>query len=171
MTFWLFGLSGAGKSTLADALACALRADGRAVLALDGDRLREGLCSGLGFSDADRAENLRRAAEVARLATESGLTVIAAFITPRETNRAAIAGVVGEDRVRFVLVTAPLEICRARDVKGLYARQAAGHVPQFTGISSAFEPPAHPHLALDTSAEPPAASAARLLSFARAELR
>ncbi|MBA3849085.1 MAG: adenylyl-sulfate kinase [Opitutus sp.] len=169
--FWLFGLSGAGKSTLACGLAAALRAEGRAVLALDGDRLREGLCAGLGYSDAARAENLRRAAEVARLATESGLTVVAAFITPREENRATISRIIGPDRLRFVHVTAPLEVCRARDAKGLYARQAAGQLPDFTGISSAFESPAQTHLALDTSAEPPAVTVTRLLAFARAELR
>ncbi|MBX3736339.1 MAG: adenylyl-sulfate kinase [Candidatus Didemnitutus sp.] len=171
LVFWLFGLSGAGKSTLAGALAASLRADGRAVLTLDGDRLREGLCAGLGFSDTDRAENLRRAAEVARLASESGLTVVASFITPREANRADVDRIVGAARVRWIHVSAPLDVCRARDVKGLYARQAAGKVPQFTGISSAFEPPTQAHLSLDTLAETPADSAARLLAFARAALR
>lgn len=168
--FWLLGLSGAGKSTLARSLADSLRAEGRPVLTLDGDRLREGLCAGLGFSDEDRAENLRRAAEVARLATESGLTVVAAFITPREENRAEVARVVGEERIRFVHVAAPLEVCRSRDVKGLYAREAAGEVREFTGVSSPFEIPLSAHLTLDTSGEKPTASAARLVEFARREL-
>jgi adenylyl-sulfate kinase len=169
--FWLFGLSGAGKSTLGNELAAQLRTESRAVLTLDGDRLRQGLCAELGFSDEDRVENLRRAAEVARVATESGLEVVASFITPREANRTAIVRIVGEDRVRFVHVTAPLDVCRARDVKGLYAKQASGTVPHFTGISSIFEPPLRAHLTLDTSFESPSASAKRLIAFAREELR
>lgn len=141
------------------------------MLELDGDQLRLGLCSGLGFSDADRAENLRRAAEVARLATDSGLVVVASFITPREVNRATIEQIVGAERVRFVHLTAPLDVCRARDVKGLYAREASGAVPQFTGVSSKFEPPLRCHLKLDTALESSEVSATRLLAFARAELR
>ncbi len=166
--FWLCGLSGAGKSTLATALAADLRAAGRPVLALDGDRLRAGLCAGLGFSDAERAENLRRAAETARLATESGLDVVAAFITPRAVHRALVAGLVGADRFHLVHVAAPLDVCRARDVKGLYARATAGAVAQFTGVSSEFEPPTAAGLTLATAAEPVAASAARLRAYALA---
>ena len=166
--FWLCGLSGAGKSTLASALAADLRAAGCSVLALDGDRLRAGLCAGLGFSDADRAENLRRAAETARLATESGLDVVAAFITPRASHRALVAGIVGADRFHLIHVAAPLNVCRARDVKGLYARAATGAVAQFTGVSSEFEPPTDDAMTLATAAEPVAVSAARLRAYALA---
>ncbi len=166
--FWLFGLSGAGKSTLAGALARELRAAPRDVrpLLLDGDRLRAGLCAGLGFDDASRTENLRRAAEVARLGVESGLTVIASFITPLEEQRRMIAGIVGSGRLSLVHVAAPLATCRRRDVKGLYARAAAGAVPRMTGISAGFELPARVDLKLRTDREPPAVSAARLLDFA-----
>lgn len=168
--FWLCGLSGAGKSTLATGLATALRARGCPVLALDGDILRTGLCAGLGFSPEGRAENLRRAAEVARLGAASGLTVVAAFITPLEANRHLVTRLVGSDLCDLIHVDAPVEVCRARDVKGLYAAAAAGRVAQLTGVAAAFEPPAAPALTLATDREPPAASAARLLAFALARL-
>jgi len=168
--FWLFGLSGAGKSTLADQLADQLRRAGMAPLVLDGDILRAGLCRGLGFSDAERAENLRRAAEVARLGVASGLPVVASFITPREAHRQAVAGIIGRPQVSLIHLNAPLAVCRSRDVKGLYARAQQGLVPQMTGISSDFESPADFDLRIDTSAESIATSAARLGEFARARL-
>ncbi|HVU16371.1 MAG TPA: adenylyl-sulfate kinase [Candidatus Didemnitutus sp.] len=168
--FWLFGLSGAGKSTLAGRLAAALRAEGRVVLALDGDVLRHGLCHGLGFSDEDRAENLRRAAETARLGLDSGLCVVASFITPLERNRAAVRATAGAERIALVHVDAPLEVCRTRDVKGLYARAAAGQVPQMTGLSSAFEPPRQADLVLATGTETVEFSVQRLVTFARDRL-
>lgn len=169
--FWLFGFSGAGKSTLAEALRADLLAtcDVRPLM-LDGDRLRDGLCRGLGFGDEDRAENLRRAAEVARLGVESGQAVIASFITPREAHRLMIAEIVGAEMISLIHVDATLEVCRARDVKGLYARSLAGGVPQMTGVSAGFDSPARYALKLDTSAEAPALSAARLTGFAREKL-
>jgi adenylyl-sulfate kinase len=169
--FWLFGLSGAGKSTLADGLAASLRVAGTPVLALDGDTLRAGLCRGLGFSDADRAENLRRAAEAAKLGAASGLCVVASFITPQNANRSAVTAIVGPAHLSLVYVDAPLEVCRRRDVKGLYARATAGQVAQMTGLSSAFEPPPSADLVIPTDREDIAASSARLLEFARARLR
>jgi len=167
---WLFGLSGAGKSTLAAALADTLRQRGFAVLALDGDRLRAGLCAGLGYTHADRAENLRRAAEVARLAADSGLCVIASFITPLEAHRRLVRGIIGGDRLSLVHAAAPLEVCRARDVKGLYAGARDGAVAQMTGLTSAFEPPTRADLTLETDIETPAASAQKLLEYALAQL-
>jgi adenylyl-sulfate kinase len=161
---WLFGLSGAGKSTLAGALAEALRARGVAVLTLDGDQLRAGLCRGLGYSEADRAENLRRAAEVARLAADSGLGVIASFITPLETNRRLVREIIGRDRLTLVHVAASLEICHQRDIKGLYARAQQGGLAQMTGISSPFEAPGGADLTLDTGIETPALSSQKLLA-------
>jgi len=169
--FWLFGLSGAGKSTLADGLAEALRAGGAPVLALDGDALRAGLCQGLGFSDSDRAENLRRAAEAARLGAASGLAVVASFITPQQTHRALVEKIIGRDHLSLIYLDAPLEVCRQRDVKGLYARAQAGQVPQMTGVSSSFEPPAGADLVIPTDREGIAASAARLLNFVRTRSR
>lgn len=151
--FWLCGLSGAGKSTLADRLAATLRARSIPVLALDGDLLRGGLCAGLGFSDADRSENLRRAAEAAKLGLASQLCVVASFITPLEAQRQLVARTIAPDQVSFVFLDAPLDICRARDVKGLYARATAGAVPHMTGLTSAFEPPTHADLTIETSRE------------------
>lgn len=169
--FWLFGLSGAGKSTLADSLALALRAGGRPVLTLDGDALRAGLCRGLGFSDTDRAENLRRAAEAAKLGASSSLCVVASFITPQKSYRDMVNGIVGRDHLSLIYVDAPLEVCRQRDVKGLYARAQAGQVTQMTGLSSSFEAPTGADLVIPTAEEGIAASSARLLDFARARLR
>lgn len=164
--FWLLGLSGAGKSTLASRLGAELRAHAVPTLLLDGDALRAGLCAGLGFSDADRAENLRRAAEAAKLGLHSQLAVIASFITPLEANRELIGRVIGRDRVSFIYLSAPLEVCRARDVKGLYAKASAGAVPLMTGLTSNFQPPATSDLALDTSRDSVDGSAAQLLGFA-----
>ena len=143
--FWLFGLSGAGKSTLADALSHDLFSQhGEKVLRLDGDRLRSGLSSGLGFSEADRTENLRRAAQVARLGIESGLVVVAAFITPQEIQRSTVESIVGAATLSFIHVDADLATCCRRDVKGLYASAAKGAVKQMTGVSAGFEQPVIP---------------------------
>jgi adenylyl-sulfate kinase len=168
--FWLFGLSGAGKSTLAALLAADLKSRDLGVLSLDGDVMRGGLCRGLGFSDADRAENLRRSAEVARIALMSNLCVIAAFITPLEAHRAMVADIIGPDRISPVLIDASLEVCRARDVKGLYAGASAGKVAQLTGVSSGFEPPKRADLIVHTDRENVAASAGHLIEFARQRL-
>jgi adenylyl-sulfate kinase len=165
--FWFFGLSGAGKSTLADAAAGLLRSQGRAVLTLDGDALRAGLCHGLGFSDADRAENLRRAAEAAKLGINSGLCVIASFITPLESHRGIVAGILGPANVSFIHVSAPLDTCRARDTKGLYARATSGQVAHMTGLSSAFEAPRAADLTILTAQEEVAASSAKVMQFIR----
>lgn len=170
--FWFFGLSGAGKSTLADALSRDLFSEhGEKVLRLDGDRLRSGLCSGLGFSDADRTENLRRAAQVARLGIESGLVVVAAFITPQIIQRSAIESIIGATAVSFVYVDADLATCQRRDVKGLYAGAAKGAVKQMTGVSARFEPPSNPPaLWLQTAGENPEQSLAKLKFFVRQKL-
>ena len=169
--FWLFGLSGAGKSTLATALIDSLRERGVPVLALDGDDLRAGLCQGLGYSDAGREENLRRAAEVARLGSISGLCVVASFITPLEKNRQLVAGILRPQSLSLVHVDAPLEVCRERDTKGLYAQAKKGQVAQMTGVSSSFELPAAADLVIHTAGEPPADSSARLLEFALERLQ
>jgi adenylylsulfate kinase len=169
--FWLFGLSGAGKSTLAEALRRDLLSrNARGVLMLDGDRLRSGLNQGLGFSDADRDENLRRAAEVARLGVENGLTVIAAFITPREEQRRRLEEIVGADRISLIYIDSPLAVCRQRDVKGLYARADLGEIKKMTGLGSRFELPASAALVLETNHETPHESATRLAAFARLQL-
>jgi len=162
--FWIFGLSGAGKSTVATALVEALRNKQYPVLPLDA--LRTGLCRGLGFSDQDRTENLRRAAEVARLGADAGLCVVASFITPLETQRRQIGEIIGRDRISLIFADAPLEICRQRDVKGLYARAQAGQVQRMTGMGSTFEAPTNVNLLLPTASISPDASTQLLLNFA-----
>jgi len=164
--FWLFGLSGAGKTTLASLLAAELRQRSIPLLMLDGDAMRAGLCRGLGFSEADRTENLRRSAEVARLGLASHLCVVAAFITPLESQRRMVQDLVGPDKVSLVWINAPLATCRARDVKGLYARAAAGTEMHMTGLGSRFEPPAACDLTLDTDTQLPEFSAQTLREYA-----
>ena len=163
--FWLFGLSGAGKSTIAERLTADIRARGIPVLTLDGDILRSGLCQGLGFSDEHRAENLRRAAEAAKLGVNSRLCVVASFITPQENHRRLVMDIIGGRNLSLIHVTAPLDICRQRDVKGLYAGASAGKVAQMTGVSSAFESPIQVDLALQTAEESADACTRRLLEF------
>lgn len=168
--FWFFGLSGAGKSTLAGAAIENLRSQGIAVLALDGDTLRAGLCHGLGFSDADRTENLRRAAEAAKLGTDSNLCVVASFITPLESHRKIVTTVLGSENLSFIHVSAPLDTCRTRDTKGLYARAKTGQVAHMTGLSSAFEAPHRADLTILTAQEEVAVSAAKVMQFIRSHM-
>jgi adenylylsulfate kinase len=162
---WLYGLSGSGKSTLAAALQRLLHSGGRATAILDGDLLRTGLNRGLGFSDDDRRENLRRAAEVARLFLQSGLIVICSFITPTKAFRSLVRQTVGEDDFHEIYVHADFETCRQRDVKGLYAKAESGKVQQFTGRDSGFEEPTAPDLRLDTLTETEEQSLAKLLEY------
>lgn len=149
-TLWLTGLSGAGKSTLAEAAATALQAQGRACTVLDGDVLRRGLCRDLGYSAADRQENQRRIAEVARLLNQAGLVVIVAVIAPSAADRAMARDIIGT-AWREVHVATPLTVCEQRDPKGLYRRARAGELAQFTGVSAGYDVPLAPDLRLDTS--------------------
>lgn len=150
LTVWLTGLSGSGKSTLARALERSLFDEGLNAAVLDGDNLRQGLCSDLGFSPADRDENLRRAAEVARLMTDTGLIVLTAFISPLARQRERARAIVGSERFLEVFVDCPLEECERRDSKGLYRKARAGELAEFTGISSPFERPASPGFTIAT---------------------
>ena len=164
--FWLFGLSGAGKSTLAGRLAQELRTADAPVLMLDGDVLRSGLCRGLGFSDSERAENLRRAAEVARMGLNSNLLVIASFITPLAAHRDLVAKIIGSDALSFIHVNAPLDVCRARDVKGLYRASSLGDKQLMTGVDSAFDFPVQVDLNLLTAQQTLQESVSSLRAFA-----
>jgi bifunctional enzyme CysN/CysC len=165
VTVWLTGLSGSGKSTIARELERTLHAQGRHAFVLDGDTLRTGLNQDLGFSREDRAENVRRTAELARVLNDAGLVAIVALISPYRDERERARQIVGAKRFVEVYVDTPLEICEARDVKGLYARARAGEIPEFTGISSPYEAPADPALRLPASDGPADALAARLMTY------
>lgn len=141
LVIWFTGLSGAGKTTLATALQAALKARGHRAPVLDGDVLRRGLCSDLGFSAHDRHENVRRAGAVAGLMAEAGLICIVALISPFRSDRAAARALVRPGRFLEIFVNAPLAVCEQRDVKGLYKRARANEIPEFTGISSPYEQP------------------------------
>jgi len=147
---WLYGLSGSGKSTIANALEKKLHSEGKFVCILDGDNLRSGINAGLGFSDEDRDENIRRAAEIAKLFLNNGAIVLVSLITPQEKFRTQVRSIIPEDSYTEVYVKASFERCMERDVKGLYAKQAAGDVKNFTGKTSSFEEPTQQNLTLDT---------------------
>ncbi|WKZ91719.1 adenylyl-sulfate kinase [Chimaeribacter arupi] len=144
---WFTGLSGSGKSTVAGALEQALHAHGVSTYLLDGDNVRHGLCRDLGFSDDDRRENIRRVGEVAKLMVDAGLVVLTAFISPHRAERQMVRDLLG-DRFIEVFVDTPLELCEARDPKGLYKKARAGELKNFTGIDSVYEAPEAPDIHL-----------------------
>jgi adenylylsulfate kinase len=152
VTLWLTGLPGSGKSTLAMHTEAALVRRGVAAYAVDGDNLRQGLCKGLGFSDADRSENIRRAAEVCRLLNEAGLVAICALVSPLSAQRAMAREIVGAEHFVEVHVATPLAVCEARDPKGLYRRARAGELRGLTGVDGAYEEPRAPEARIDTAA-------------------
>ncbi len=164
MVVWLTGLSGAGKSTIADLLDRRLHSLGRHGIVLDGDNLRHGLTADLGFSDADRSENIRRVGHAAALMADAGLIVIVSLISPFREDRQRAREAVGPDRFIEVFVDAPLDVCRQRDPKGMYARALAGDLPRFTGVSAAYEPPETPDLHLATDAISPEQAVERILA-------
>ncbi len=148
---WFTGLSGSGKSTVAIALERELHKRGLLCRILDGDNIRSGINNNLGFSEADRVENIRRIAEVGKLFIDSGIITIAAFISPNNDIREMASDIIGKEDFLEVFVNTPLEVCEERDVKGLYAKARKGEIKNFTGISAPFEAPEHPALLLDTS--------------------
>lgn len=149
---WFTGLSGSGKSTIAIALERELHKRGLLCRILDGDNIRSGINNNLGFTEADRIENIRRIAEVSKLFVDTGIITIAAFISPSNDIREMAANIIGKDDFLEVYVSTPIEESERRDVKGLYAKARRGEIKNFTGISAPFEAPAHPALTLDTSA-------------------
>jgi bifunctional enzyme CysN/CysC len=151
---WLTGLSGSGKSTIASLLEKRLHAEGRHTYLLDGDNVRHGLNRDLGFTEADRVENIRRVAEVARLMVDAGLIVLVSFISPFRSERRMARELFGDGEFVEVFVDTPLEVCEQRDVKGLYAKARAGEIREFTGISDPYEPPARAEVVVDTSVTP-----------------
>ncbi|HDL8488041.1 TPA: adenylyl-sulfate kinase [Yersinia enterocolitica] len=145
---WFTGLSGSGKSTVAGALEQALFARGVSTYLLDGDNVRHGLCRDLGFSDADRRENIRRVGEVAKLMVDAGLVVLTAFISPHRAERKMVRDMLASGQFIEVFVDTPLAICEARDPKGLYKKARAGELKNFTGIDSIYEFPEYPDIHL-----------------------
>lgn len=149
VAFWMVGLSGSGKSTLATALEKVLYEKGHLTMLLDGDNLRTGINNNLGFSEEDRIENIRRAAETAKLFVQSGVVTICSFISPTESIRDMAKKIIGNDCLE-VFINAPLEVCEQRDVKGLYKKARNGEIKNFTGIDSPFEAPKSPALEIRT---------------------
>lgn len=164
-TIWLTGLSGAGKSTIAGLIEQKLHQCHAHTYLLDGDKLREGLCQGLGFSDEDRNENIRRIGRVAALFCDAGLLVICATISPFHHMRAAVRDSLAPGDFIEVFVDAPLALCEARDPKGLYQRARQGKIAQFTGIGSAYEPPQSPEIHLRTDLNSAEACADQVIHY------
>jgi adenylyl-sulfate kinase len=165
VTVWMTGLSGSGKSTIAYSAEEMLIRAGRAAYVLDGDNLRHGLNSDLGFGAADRSENVRRVGEVARLLADAGLVVLVPVISPFASDRKMVREAHEQASLAFVevFVDAPLEVCEQRDPKGLYARARAGEISDMTGLDSPYEPPGSPDLRLDSDGSTPEELATRVV--------
>jgi len=153
LLLWFTGLSGSGKSTVANALEQKLYNEGYHTYILDGDNVRKGLNSNLGFSPEDRTENIRRIAEVAGLMVDAGLVVLSAFVSPYKKDRDRIKDIVGSDNFFEIYINTPIEVCEQRDVKGLYAKARAGEIKDFTGVNAPYEAPENPDIEIDTSIE------------------
>ncbi len=164
-TIWLTGLSGSGKSTIAVAAENALNERGRLTYILDGDNIRHGLNTNLGFSPEDRTENIRRIGEVSRLFTDAGIIVFTSFISPYRADRDAVREIMGDGDFIEVWVRASVETCEGRDTKGLYKKARAGEIPEFTGISAPYEEPLEAELILDTNGQSVDQSVAELVAY------
>lgn len=162
---WFTGLSGSGKSSIANILEKKLQALGKHTITLDGDNMRHGLNRDLGFTAADRVENIRRVGEVAKLMVNSGLICITSFISPFESERKMARSLVSENEFIEVFIDTPLSVCEERDVKGLYAKARSGQIPNFTGISSPYEPPEKPEIRIDTTKLSAEAAANEIIEF------
>jgi adenylylsulfate kinase len=165
---WFTGLSGAGKSTLANAVNSALFEQGLACYVLDGDNIRHGLCKDLGFSDADREENIRRIGEVAKLMVDAGVVALTAFVSPFKADRDKVRALVEPGDFIEIHCAADLTVCEQRDTKGLYAKARAGEIKEFTGISSPYEAPEAPELLVDTGSQTLEESVAQVLAYLEA---
>jgi adenylylsulfate kinase len=167
VTVWLTGLSGAGKSTIAYELERRLSELGHPCYVLDGDNIRHGLASDLGFTKEDRRENIRRVAHVAQLMNDAGLIVITALISPMDEDRAMAREIIGGERFVETYLSASVDDCARRDPKGLYAKARAGVIPSFTGVSAPYEPPAKPDLSVDTARQSKEASVSGIFDYLR----
>ena len=150
MVLWFTGLSGSGKSTLANALNESLHTRRLSTFVLDGDNIRHGLCKDLGFSDEDREENIRRIGEVANLFMNAGIITITAFVSPFKNDREKVKNIIGPEDFIEIYCAASLEVCEARDTKGLYKKARSGEINDFTGISSPYEIPKEPNIVVET---------------------
>ncbi len=150
VVLWMVGLSGSGKSTLAKNIERSLYQQGHLTQLLDGDNLRTGINNNLTFSESDRIENVRRAAEVAKLFLNGGIITICSFISPTQNIRSLARQIIGQEEFFEVYVNSPVEVCEARDVKGLYKKARNGEIPNFTGINAPFEPPTEPFIEVRT---------------------
>ena len=162
---WFTGLSGSGKSTVAIAVERELHRRGLLCRILDGDNIRSGINNNLGFSEADRVENIRRIAEVGKLFVDTGIITLAAFISPTNSLREMAERIIGPEDFKEVYVSTPLAVCEQRDVKGLYAKARRGEIKDFTGVSAPFEAPVRPALAIDTSVLPLEESVEKVLEL------
>jgi len=162
---WLTGLSGSGKSTIANQLEVELNKRGQRTYLLDGDNVRTGLCKDLGFSDQDRKENIRRIGEVAKLMVDAGLIVISAFVSPFRADRMQVRALLEPSEFIEVFVNCPVEVCKQRDTKGLYAKAIKGEISNFTGISSPFENPENPELEVHSDREEISESVNKVLNL------
>lgn len=163
---WFTGLSGSGKSTIANATEVRLNQEGKLSYLLDGDNVRMGLCSDLGFSTVDRKENNRRIAHLAKLFWDANVITLVSFISPFRHERETARSLVGSDFVE-IFVDTPLAICETRDPKGLYSRARKGEIPEFTGISSPYEPPDNPEITLHTDKESVVESVEKIMAYLR----
>lgn len=165
VNLWFTGLSGSGKSTLAHAIEERLHQLGCRTFVFDGDNVRHGLCSDLGFSVEDRSENIRRIGEMVNLFLQAGVIALTAFISPLKQDREKVRAIVGEDHFVEIYCACSLEICEHRDVKGLYKKARAGLITNYTGISSPYEAPENPTLHLDSGSAPLEECVERVISF------
>lgn len=166
---WFTGLSGSGKSTIANAVEVELLKRGAFSYLLDGDNVRHGLCKDLGFTDADRVENIRRIGEVSKLFVDAGLIVLTAFISPFRADRDMVRALVPEGQFVEIFVDTDLAVCESRDPKGLYRKARAGQIPHFTGIDSPYEAPEAPELVLRTAEGDPGVMANQVLDYLQAQ--
>lgn len=165
MVLWLTGLSGSGKSTIANLLEKKLVEQGKHTYLLDGDNIRHGLCGDLGFSDADRVENIRRISEVAKLFVDSGTIVITAFISPFKVDRAYCRNLLQDGEFVEVFIDTPLDVCEQRDPKGLYQKARQGDIKNFTGLDSPYEAPEKPEVHLQYSEQSAEQSAEQIVNI------
>jgi len=171
LVIWLTGLSGSGKSTIANNLEQKLFKDGVLTYILDGDNVRNTLNKDLGFLENDRRENIRRIGEVSKIMTEAGLVVITAFISPFNKERQMVRDLLSKDEFIEVYIKCPLEICRERDVKGLYSKAQRGELKNFTGVDSPYEEPDYPDITIDTNLNTIDESTHKLYEFIKDKLR